>query len=690
MNHVNGPRPSSLLLAPALALGAVLLTVSAAGCSSSPGITGDMADVHQGTDVTHPDVPRPVDAGGDGGTDGPGPDGPVGTDASSPLITDPISASADSQNEHEPQIAVAPGGRTIVSFNAYISGGITVGYRISNDFGTTWGPVMLWPIPSDDNTQSNATVFATADGSLYMAWASESHTQAGRSNIRVWAAKAGPTEDTLGTPVQVNDPAITPLVIDLPVIAVTASGRAHVVYNQTLSDGNTTTLVDATSTDFVTWTRRDAVGAGSFQSFRNGARICLADGPGRIYLVHHDSDLAYYQSDLGLSLRYSDDDGLTWSAGIAVQTPDDEINVAFQRAKCVTRGDDVWVLYEISPVTNLVDTSTTVPALTQLRLAHSGDRGQTIDSRTDVAGDDRPVLLNSALALEEGGAIDIAYYTGWKPQDAAASFRRRRSTDGVNFAPAQVVQPGLTLETSRRAHSWIGDYVGMAAAAGQLFIVYTDNAGGTAHIAFARSAPDAPGQADPSDGPAPSDAGVPVTPPACLVTTPFQASPWAPPTAFGQNACSPTQLTAYQTCLGSATGDCSAFRADSANAACVGCLETDLAAEAHGPILTQMVSGQLTVVDLNGGGCQAHYDGDTSATGCGAQINASNDCTVQACGTCSDYANPAYYGPTYDCAYTSWEPDGVCGQARVATSCVYASQCNDLASILTAWCGAGS
>src|SRR5205814_1831500 len=86
---------------------------------------------------------------------------------------------------------------------------------------------------------------------------------------------------------------------------------------------------------------------------------------------------------------FSDDDGATWSTPLAVTTPDEELIVdASANLGCVTEGNDVWVFYGLSPEAALsgsIGGSTAKePTVTQLRLAHSGDSGLTIDRRTDV------------------------------------------------------------------------------------------------------------------------------------------------------------------------------------------------------------------------------------------------------------------------------------------------------------------
>jgi hypothetical protein len=299
-----------------------------------------------------------------------------------------------------------------------------------------------------------------------------------------------------------------------------------------------------------------------------------------------------------------------------------------------------------------------------------------------------PRVQYPVLALEPGKILHLAYFAGSSNEDPAAQVRRSRSTDGVTFAPTRYVYSPVKLETSRSVVTWDGDYMGAGASAGNVFIAFADNGAGAPHVTFYRS----PSQlaADPME-PALNipDAGQPDL--GCYSGAPFTPLGWAPPTPFGQGACSAAQLSAYVACANG--GDCSAFRADATNAACLACIETDVGAAQHGPMLTRaMPDGGREIVEPNSGGCQAHYDGMTDAGSCGNQEADFNDCVYFECGSCSDIGNPADNGPTYYCYFRAISV-GVCSQHRETSACYNetldggSASCSDFATFLPLWCG---
>jgi hypothetical protein len=359
---------------------------------------------------------------------------------------------------------------------------ITVGYRISNDFGATWGPATLVALPPDDNVQANATVAADEQGNLYLAWAAELVSAGARSNQHVFLATAGQDSLQFGAPTEVTDPAAAVGAYDRPHVAVTSKGTLNVSYTQISSDLKSFLVINASSTDSgKSWVRTTLAGPGSSGSYRNQARVCHAKGGGRIFLSWVDQDVG------GIALIHSDDEGATWSSAspLLVSLRSELSKLAYAPTDCVTDGHSAWALYALSDV---APTSAVTPVFTHLRLAHSGD-GVTVDSPVDVADTNAaPVTMNPAIVAEDDGSLDLAYYAGQAANDATAAFRRSRSTDaGQTFTPSVDIHDPLTLETSRAAPQWIGDYVNSAYASGQLYLVYTDNASSTPHISFYRS-----------------------------------------------------------------------------------------------------------------------------------------------------------------------------------------------------------
>jgi len=193
-----------------------------------------------------------------------------------------------------------------------------------------------------------------------------------------------------------------------------------------------------------------------------------------------------------------------------------------------------------------------------------------------------------------------------------------------------------------------------------------------------------------SDSTVGSDAsGAEAGPSGCYQNTPFTPYTWQQPTPLHQNACSPTQLSAYVTCITSPTADCSAFRGDPANAGCDACIETDIGATAFGPVVTY---GGIPV-EANWGGCAASFDGNVGATGCGFEINSLNSCIVSECGACPDLGQMP--SPMTDqCVATAEGTGGQCAQYDIP-SCIselndggVAAMCPaDFGGLLSLWCG---
>ena len=226
-----------------------------------------------------------------------------------------------------------------------------MGYRISNDRGATWGPATLFPLAADTNTQANASIAAGDDGTLYMSWGAEDHTESGRTHQGVYVATSSPGTTTFGAPVLVTDPEAPVAVYDQPRVMVTHAGVVNVAYNETSADGITSWIQQARSVDGKSWSLSYAVGSGSYGLFRNFARFCRPAGEGRIFLLYLDTDVAIYESDFAIALRYSDDDGASWSAPLDVTSEADELLLDPTAAiGCVAHGNDVWMEYGLTPL----------------------------------------------------------------------------------------------------------------------------------------------------------------------------------------------------------------------------------------------------------------------------------------------------------------------------------------------------
>ncbi len=417
----------------------------------------------------------PLDDGGSG-------DSGAATDAEvvGPTV---ISASADSVREHEGNIAVAGDGRVAVTWLVEGPGVIGVDYRISLDRGATWGDAAALPVPSDNNIAANASLWARDDGTILVTWASETVGPAGtRSNVRVWMASSAPGETTFGSPALVTEPGST-LGVDLPDLIGLDDGSTLVTYTSYASPTGSSEVLAARSTDGTTWERTNATmgdGPGTY----GFARTCAAGE--RAYLVYTDFAT-------GIFLRSSDDGGATWThPRLTVQAPAVTDYFPALGAGCVARGDEVWVMYART-MDYAIDQRTQQPLYSHIEVAHSPDRGATIDATYSVADPaSGAAFLAPTMALGADGTLSVAYYAGTGDGDTAGSFRYALSRDGGRtFAPSTAIDTPLAFGRSRTSTVWPGDYVGLAIGVDNaLYAAFCETGTSAAHVAFYRA--DAP------------------------------------------------------------------------------------------------------------------------------------------------------------------------------------------------------
>jgi hypothetical protein len=333
------------------------------------------------------------------------------------------------------------------------------------DGGKTWLPPAV-ASPNDALDYADPTVVVGSDGSFYLSFVGY---DAAFSMGNVMFAHAAPGATTFDAPVLVTPPSnMGPF--DKPYIAITKSQAVLVSY----TDFSSASIVVARSTDAKSFTRTVGVQADAGTL----AMPCPDPAGGRVWLTYHG---------LGhIGLTWSDDDGLTFpAANLSTPSPQgDSVDLSSESPACIGKGNDVWVVYGLSHDT--VDPTKFDPKDYSLRLAHSSDGGMTFATPVD-AGDTTAAmyLMEPSLALEPGGAIDLAYYAGNADKDPMASWRFARSTDGgKSFGPSAVLEKPLTLDVQLATSTWIGDYAGLAYAGGRLYSTYVDNASGTSHISF--------------------------------------------------------------------------------------------------------------------------------------------------------------------------------------------------------------
>jgi len=107
---------------------------------------------------------------------------------------------------------------------------------------------------------------------------------------------------------------------------------------------------------------------------------------------------------------------------------------------------------------------------------------------------------------------------------------------------------------------------------------------------------------------------------------------WIPPKHFYQGLCTAEQILKLAECTAvGSTPSCKAFAADPANRICYGCALTGPTADHLGA----MVDYRDWLIEPNYADCIANAEGDFTADGCGAMVEARHQCTLQACAACN-------------------------------------------------------
>ncbi|HEY3353836.1 MAG TPA: sialidase family protein [Polyangia bacterium] len=378
--------------------------------------------------------------------------------------------------EHEPSVAATPDGRVAVAWLVAFAAKYQINYRISTDDGVSFGVEQTIPMPTDTNICANTSLAADAAGAIHLAYACETVSAGGvRSNVQVLAARSPAGSTTFGDGVVVTDPAATPFAYDQPRIAATSTGGLLVTYSHFSTTDSR--QIAASSDDGLQWTRT-AISPG----------IAIDENIGRIYASPTDARVwvaMLLDGNRGVRLCRSDDGGRTWPAANQ-RNVDEPAGTMFSLDLAIAgHGEEIWVLYGL---TDEVPSRQSQMKLNRLHLVRSGDGGATLEAPVSIDPEAGEYLMLPNLVHDDGGGLDITYYAGSAASDPAASYRRRRSTDGgKSFTSSIVLHQPLVFDTSRVTTRWLGDYEGLAAAAGKLYIAYTDSTAPAAHVAFLRT-----------------------------------------------------------------------------------------------------------------------------------------------------------------------------------------------------------
>lgn len=424
------------------------------------------------TDAGPPDAGPPEDTAEDVAA-------PSDVDTTGPVPPTPISEQGGWTFESETHVVIAPGGRTLALWMGLKASGVDNAWALSEDRGSTFGP----PVKMQGvHSLGDPVATAGPDGSLYYGFLDGSCGIGGCSKGRVWVARMAPGEVTFGEPVDAS-PADLEEFYDKPWLMTGPDGSLILVFaarKGTYPD-NVDHMVVARSPDGAAWTRTDAVPVRPKGQIAGIPHACVSRTGTRMWIVHVDSE-----SPTWASIRWSDDLGVTWpeqnhSSGFALLA---EANgLQSYDLRCAGEGDDVWVEYGVAAS---FGTDTSIPPLTKVSVAHSGDGGLTWDTRTTV---NAPGLLalRPELILEPSGALDVIAYTGAQEGDAAGAVRWWRSTDGgESFEDRGPLFEPILFTGDRGSSVWIGDYSGLAFDGGDILTTFVDNASGASHILFAR------------------------------------------------------------------------------------------------------------------------------------------------------------------------------------------------------------
>ena len=199
----------------------------------------------------------------------------------------------------------------------------------------------------------------------------------------------------------------------------------------------------------------------------------------RLWLVH-DVEPGGGAGGIGVTLRFSDDDGATWSpANTTVIAPPTAMNIPVEHS-CAGNGNDVWVAYETHPSGALA---------TAVQVVHSTNGGQTFGAPVNAMDTATSLLAwHSAVVLEANGHLNVEYYGGASNGDPHGGLYYVHSTDqGATWGTATLIRKPITvLEPSPWTDNWLGDYIGATTARGSLYTTFADNSTGVAHVDFAK------------------------------------------------------------------------------------------------------------------------------------------------------------------------------------------------------------
>ena len=434
---------------------------AAAGCGGSSDTGGTSTTSAGGTGGTGgTTTSASTGGGGSGGTGGTG--GTGGGTVGGPFT----SAGAASYEAQTAVAASADGKSVVVSWIGFFADNTSaIGYAISRDAGATFTPPAYVSAPGG-RLSSNPVIAADGQGRFFLAWLGFRVDSTGPDE-HVYLSRLDVGASAFGAPVPASDDGVsTTRDFDKPSIAVDANDNVLLTWADFTSSA-APVLTFARSPEGATF-NRTTIASGN--DFGNLAYLCLDAAAGPSAPLH----VAHLAIGATIVVHRSADQGKTWTP-----TPVPATNVVFQNPTCVAHGNDVWVAFASgmaapSPSMNAPGDAVAV--------SRSSDGGLGYAAPVSVTGPPgTPRYLFPQLARGATGPLEVVYYAG--TEGAPAALTRASSMDGASWSTAKIGDAG-TFTLDRTLASWLGDYLGLAAAGGQSFVSFTENTKNKAHIGF--------------------------------------------------------------------------------------------------------------------------------------------------------------------------------------------------------------
>ncbi|MEZ4226063.1 MAG: exo-alpha-sialidase [Polyangiaceae bacterium] len=448
----------------AVAFGLLLLPLPS-GCSSGDSSSGPPADA------------ATSDGASDAGLDGDSSVSDTGVGDAADAGATILSLPSSGIFEAETHLVEAPGGRSLAVWMTLGASADINGYAVSEDQGASWSkPQLLTGKPS----KGDPVATFGSDGSLYYGFLDGICDTQGCSKGHVWIARMPPGSKTFEPAVDAS-PADPTEFYDKPWLMTAADGTLVLVVNARvgLNPTNVDRIVVARSTDGKSWSQTDAVPKLPLGQIAGIPHACISRQGSRMWIAYVDSSTATYSS-----LRWSDDLGQTWSptnvsSGFAPASLAGQVQAYDLR--CVGEQDDVWVMYGLATGPG---TTTGIPPLNEIRVAHSGDGGVSWDPAVALS---EPGLkyLRPEIARSATGELVVIAYAGAQDGDPAGSMRWWQSADGgKSFSARGAFHAPISFTGDRQSQTWIGDYSGLLVSGGTVRTTFIDNSSGAAHVVF--------------------------------------------------------------------------------------------------------------------------------------------------------------------------------------------------------------